>query len=188
MEQFSCRFVDKNKLELRWKAVTDSLEPTAQPDQYVLYTRVDNSDFDNGVVVSSNDITISLQTGKIYSFKVTALNRGGESFPSEILSACQMPNSKPEVLIVNAFNRLSAPDSFVIDSTYAGFLNDIDAGVPYMSDISFVGKQIDFKRNSTWKSDEAPGFGGSNSNFETKVIAGNTFDYPYIHGRAIKAA
>ena len=188
VEQFSCRFTDKNKLELRWKALTDSLEPTAQPDQYVLYTRVDNSDFDNGVVVSSNVTTLSLQTGKIYSFKVTALNRGGESFPSEILSACQMPNSKPEVLIVNGFNRLSAPASFVIDSTYAGFLNDIDAGVPYMSDISFVGKQIDFKRNSTWKSDEAPGFGGSNSNFETKVIAGNTFDYPYIHGRAIKAA
>ena len=188
VEQFSCRFVDKNKLQLRWKAVTDSLEPTAIPDKYVLYTRIDDGDFDNGVLINANEIILSLQPGKIYSFKITALNSGGESFPSEVLSACKMPNSKPEVLVINGFNRVCAPTSFVIDSTYAGFLNDIDAGVPYMSDISFVGKQIDFKRNSIWKSDEAPGFGGSNSNFETKEIAGNTFDYPFIHGKAIKAA
>ncbi len=188
VEQFSCRFMDKNKLQLRWKAVTDSLEPTAQPDNYVLYTRVDDNDFNNGVAVSSNEIILTLQPGKIYSFKVTALNKGGESFPSETLSACRIANSKSEVLIINGFNRLSAPASFVIDSTYAGFLNDIDAGVPYLSDISFVGKQIDFRRNSSWKSDDAPGFGGSNANYETKVIAGNSFDYPFLHGKAIKVA
>lgn len=188
VEQFSCNFIDKNKLRLHWKAVNDSLELSANPEKYVLYTRIDDGDFDNGIVINTAECIIPIQPGKIYSFKVKALNVGGESFPSEILSACKMPNSKADVLIVNGFTRLSAPSSFEIDSTYAGFLNDFDAGVPYVSDISYVGKQNDFKRNSIWKSDEQPGFGASNTNFETKVIAGNTFDYPFIHGKAIKSS
>jgi hypothetical protein len=188
VEQFSTRFVDRNKLELRWTAVTDSLEPTAVASQFILYTRVDDGEFNNGVIINSNRTTITVQPGKIYSFKVTALNRGGESFPSEILSAYRASNDHPEVLIINRFDRLSAPASFVKNSTTAGFLNDTDAGVPYISDISFVGKQYEFFRKLPWISDDEPGFGASRSNFETKVIAGNSFDYPYIHGKAIKAA
>ncbi|MDD4968104.1 MAG: xanthan lyase [Paludibacter sp.] len=188
VDQFSCRFTDKNKVELHWHAVADSLEPTAKAEQYVLYTRVDDGGFNNGVVVNTDRQTITVQPGKIYSFKVTALNKGGQSFPSEILSACRTLNEKGEVLVVNGFNRLSGPANFVVDSTYAGFLNTKDAGVPYLSDISFVGKQFEFKRNKPWVNDDAPGFGASHANFETTVIAGNTFDYPYQHGKAIKAA
>lgn len=188
VEQFSCRFVDQNKLELHWVAVNDSLEPTALAEQYVLYTRVDDGDFDNGVLLNSNRVTLNVKTGKIYSFKVKAVNKGGSSFPSEILSAYRSPNEKGEVLIVNGFDRISAPASFKLDSTYAGFLNEKDAGVPYLSEISFVGNQYVFKRNKPWINDDAPGFGASHANFETKVIAGNTFDYPYLHGKAIKSA
>ena len=188
VEQFSSRFSENNKVELHWTAVIDSLEPTARADQYVLYTRIDDGDFDNGVVVNSNRIIISIQPGKIYSYKVTALNKGGQSFPSEILSVYRAPKEKGEVLIINGFNRLSAPASFALDSTYAGFLNNKDAGVPYLSEISFVGNQYEFKRNKPWGNDDAPGFGASHANYETKVIAGNSFDYPYIHGIAIKAA
>jgi hypothetical protein len=188
VEQFSCKFIDKNRLELHWVAVNDSLEPTAQAEEFVLYTRIDNGDFDNGIKVKSNRVSLNLQTGKIYSFKVKALNKGGESFPSEILSAYRSPNDKPEVLIVNGFNRISAPASFKMDSTYAGFLNDVDAGVPYISDISMVGKQYEFNRSKPWINDDAPGFGASHANYETKVIVGNSFDYPYLHGKAIKAA
>ena len=188
VEQFSCRFVEKNKVELHWVPVTDNLEPTANADQYVVYTRVDDGDFDNGVLVTSNRITSTIQSGKIYSFKVTAVNKGGQSFPSEVLSAYRAPINKGEVLIVNGFDRLSAPASFVLDSTYAGFYNDKDAGVPYMSDISFLGKQYEFKRNKPWVNDDDPGFGACYANFETTEIVGNTFDYPYSHGKAIKSA
>jgi len=186
VEQFSCRFVEKNKLELHWIDVKDNLEPSAQAEQYMFYTRVDDGGFDNGALVNSNRVTVTLQPGKIYSFKVTALNKGGESFPSEILSAYRALNEKGEMLIVNGFDRLSAPAGFAIDSTYAGFLNDEDAGVSYLSDISFIGKQFEFKRSKPWVDDDAPGFGASHANFETKVIAGNIFDYPYLHGTAIK--
>ena len=188
VEQFSCRFTDKNRVELHWVAVTDSIESSAQAEQYVLYTRMDDGDFDNGVVVNANRVTMVIQSGKMYSFKITALNKGGQSFPSEILSAYRAPNDKKEVLIVNGFNRLSGPANFCLDTTYAGFLNDRDAGVPYLSEISFVGKQYEFKRNKPWLNDDAPGFGASHANYETKEIAGNTFDYPFIHGKAIKAA
>jgi len=188
VEQFSCRFTDKYKLRLHWKAVVDSLEPTATAEKYVIYTRIDDGDFDNGVVVGSTAAEVTIMPGKQYSFKVTAVNQGGESFPSEVLSAYRATKEKGEVLIVNGFTRLSAPASFVIDSTYAGFLNDIDAGVPYMADISFVGKQKEFLRQKAWVDDDAPGFGGSNSDYETTVIAGNTFDYPALHGKSIRAA
>lgn len=188
VEQFSCRFVEKNKLELHWVAVTDSLESSANAEQYVLYTRIDEGDFDNGVLIGSNRITATVQAGHIYSFKVVAINKGGQSFPSEILSAYRAPNEKGEVLIVNGFDRVSAPASFAMDSTYAGFYNDKDAGVPYMSDICMVGKQYEFKRSKPWVDDDAPGFGASHANLETKEIAGNTFDFPFIHGKAIKAA
>lgn len=188
VEQFSCQFSSKNKLVLNWKAVTDTLEPSAKTEKYVVYTRIDEGDFDNGRVVNSNTATLDLATGKIYSFKVTAINKGGESFPSEILSAYRAPNEKPEILIVNAFTRISAPQSFSLESNYAGFYNDMDAGVPYIADYSFTGKQFEFKRNLPWVDDDAPGFGASYANFETKKVAGNTFDYPFVHGKAFKSA
>ncbi len=188
VDQFSCQFVDNNKAELRWVAVNDTLEPSAKAEQYIVYTRIDDGGFDNGVLVNTNGAKVTLLPGKIYSFKVTAVNKGGESFPSEILSAYRSPNEKGEVLIVNGFQRVSAPASFKLDTIYGGFLNDEDAGVPYLSEISFVGNQHEFKRSKPWITDDAPGFGASHANFEGEVIAGNNFDYSYLHGKAIKEA
>ncbi len=188
VSHFSTRFIDKNKVELSWSPVEDPTETTATPKQYVVYTRIDEGGFDNGVVSSRNKIVVEIQSGKIYSFMVTAVNTGGESFPSEVLSAYRANAEKGEVMIVNAFTRVSAPGSFVNNGSTAGFLNDEEAGVPYISDYAYVGKQYDFKRTSQWVSDDVPGFGASYANYETKLIAGNTFDFPYIHGKAIKSA
>jgi len=187
VKQLSCRFTDKLKVELHWISTTDSLEATATPEKYVVYTKVDDGDFNNGTLVTSNRFSQNIQAGKIYSYKVTAVNKGGESFDSEIMSAYRASNEHGEVLIINGFDRISAPASFSIDSTYAGFLNDEDPGVPYLSDISFIGKQYEFKRDKPWVDDDAPGYGASYANYETKVIAGNTFNYPFVHGKAIKS-
>ena len=187
MEGFSTRFVARNKVELRWTPVNDSIEPTAKPDRYIVYTRIDDGGFNNGIISEKNSIVMDIQPGKIYSFKIAAINKGGESFPSEILSVFRSNNDKPEVLIVNGFDRLSAPLS-VVNSTSPGFYNDEDAGVSYLSDYAFIGKQYEFDRSKPWKSDDDPGFGASYSNYENKEIAGNSFDYPYLHGKAIKAA
>ena len=188
VEQFSCKFIKKNQLELRWNAVTDSTEITAKPKQFVVYTRINNNGFNNGVVTKNNKIVFDIQPGKIYSFKITALNEGGESFPSEILSAYRALNENGEVLIINGFDRIGGPASYTSNGTSAGFLNEKDAGVPYISDISFVGSQYEFDRNKKFADNNSPGFGASNSDYETAVVAGNNFDYPYLHGKAIKAA
>lgn len=186
VEQFSCQFVAKNKVQLHWEAVTDSLEPTAEPEQYRLYTKVDDGDFDNGMMLHSNTAIATLETGKIYSFKVVAVNKGGQSFPSEILSAYKAPMEKGQVMIVNGFDRLSAPVGFEKDTTDVSYLKR-DPGVAYLSDISYVGKPREFKLKVPLKSDSDQ-VADTLIDTETMVISGNTFDYPYVHGKAIKAA
>jgi len=176
-------------LTLRWSAVEDPLEPTAKPDRYIVYTRVDGGGFDNGVVVNNQFHQLIPEKGRIYSFKISALNGGGESFPSEIVSAYKAPFEKGKVLIINGFDRVSAPYSFASkDSSIAGFFDHIDGGVPYIKDISFIGRQYEYRRDIPWMDDDSPGFGSSYADYETKVIAGNTFDYPYVHGKVFAKA
>lgn len=179
--------LDKNgKLSLKWEPQEDRLEPTAKAESYIVYTRLEDGGFDNGKAVSTNQFEIQqLDEGKIYSFKVTALNKGGESFPSEILSVCWLNNGKDPVLIVNGFDRVSAAAYFESDS-FTGFLNFVDEGVPDKLDYGFTGVQFNFNPDSKWETDDSPGHGASASNYETQIIAGNSFDYPFIHGEAIK--
>lgn len=78
------------EVELTWRATTDSLEPTAQPDAYVVYKRIgEHGDFDGGTLVSDTAFRTLIPTDTVCSFRVTAVNRGGESFPSETLSAAR---------------------------------------------------------------------------------------------------
>lgn len=181
------------KVKLSWSAVPDPLEATAAPTAYVVYTREDNGGFDNGVVVKDTSAWMPISPNKIYSYKVVAVNAGGASFPSEILSAGVPAGVDPftqqgkgqTALVINGFERVAAPASFQSkDSTLAGFYNGLDGGVPYLKDISFIGAQHEFRREIPWMDDDAPGFGASYANYEDKVIAGNTFDYPYAHGIA----
>ena len=46
----------------------------------------------------------------------------------------------------------------------------------------------EYRRSIPWMDDDASGFGDSYGNYETQVIAGNTFDYPAVHGAAILKA
>ena len=177
---------------MTWEPVVDPLEPTANAEQYIVYTRIGNGAFDNGVLVAQNSFRTRIPTGEVCSFKVTAVNRGGESFPSEILSIGKANNAKGEVLVINGFDRISAPADFVAPGPagekLAGFRDDLDHGVPYLNDISYIGKMKEFRREIPWMDDDASGFGDSYANYETQVIAGNTFDYPAVHGAAILKA
>ena len=188
VEHFSTRFVAADRVELKWKPVVDSLEPTANAKRYIVYTRIDNGDFDHQYIVDTNSVVIPISSGKIYSFKVVALNDGGESFPSEILAVYRAKKSRGEVLIVNGFERISGPGFFRMNNKIAGINDDVDPGVPYLSDISYTGKQFEYEVDKNWTSDYNPGFGASAGDYETQVIAGNRFDYPFVHGVAIKEA
>ena len=192
VDHMALRLLNNNEVELTWQPVDDPLEQTAKAEQYIVYTRIGNGDFDNGVLVNSNAYRTTIPTGQVCSYKVTAVNKGGESFPSEILSVGQAFQSKGNVLVVNGFDRISAPADFVApapgDKEFAGFLDDQDHGVPYIQDISYIGKMREFRRAIPWMDDDASGFGDSYGDYETKVIAGNTFDYPSVHGAAILKA
>ncbi|MGC9151563.1 MAG: xanthan lyase [Microbacter sp.] len=188
VSDFSALLIGQNQVQLKWKAVNDSLEITAKPKHYVVYTRINHEGFDNGQLVNDTTITLAIPSDSICSFKVTAVNDGGESFPSEMLSVCDKSNSKGSVLIVNGFDRLSAPASFETNDSLAGFLDCVDHGVPDHVQYNYVGSMYEFRRQKPWISDDSPGFGASNANDETKVIAGNSFDYPFVHGEAIAHA
>ncbi len=146
VSHFAIRFGKKeNTLELSWQGKEDPLEPTAKPREYIVYTRIGRGGFDNGVRVSSPSHTVKIEPGIVYSFKVTAVNRGGESFPSEILAAYKAKREKGQILIVNGFDRISGPA--VIDTPdAAGFDLSQDPGVPYLYDISLCGAQQNFSR------------------------------------------
>ena len=186
VKNFSAEISDNNIVKLNWSAVADSLESTAVPTGYVVYRRINNGGFDNGRLVNDTLFSEKIETGKIFSYKISAINDGGESFPSEILSVYKAPDEKGKVLIINCFDRLSAPASFATkDTTRGGFTDFIDHGVPYIKDISYIGSQYEFRRQIPWIDDDSPGFGASYADYEKRVIAGNTFDYPYVHGKAL---
>lgn len=187
VDHMNLRFTGENEIELSWKPVDDPLEATAKANKYIVYTRKDKDDFDNGKIVNTPCFRSTLTPGMLYSYKVTALNEGGQSFPSEILSVAKAEQEKGVVLVVNGFDRISAPADFTSDSI-AGFCDAIDHGVPDKEEISYIGSMKEFRRAIPWMDDDASGFGDSYGNYETQVIAGNTFDYPSVHGAAILKA
>ncbi len=184
--RFAIEESGKKSFRLHWQGVIDPLEPTARPDGYIVYTRLGYGGWDNGTYVKGNSYTFEAEEGLVYSFKVTAVNQGGESFPSEILSAYHAKKSQGTVLIVNAFDRTSGPAT-IETPTHQGFDLARDPGVPYLYSASHCGAQLSFDRRGIGR--ETPdGLGYSGSELEGKLIAGNTFDYPFLHGKAIQAA
>lgn len=186
---FSAMFssASADSVRLSWKPNLDETEKTSYPNGYIIYTRKNGRSFDGGVVVKGTSVTLPINPDTIYSYKVEAYNNGGKSFPSEILSVCRTRKADKKAIIVNCFDRVSGPAPFDFGQL-AGFAYEKDFGVPYMYDISYTGPQIEFKRSAKFMNNDYPGFGASLGNYETQTIAGNTFDYPYIHGIALKEA
>lgn len=176
----------KNTFCLRWTPTEDVLEPTAKPQGYIVYTRIGYGGFDNGVFVRGTEYIAKVEPGLVYSFKITAVNKGGESFPSEILSAYKAKHSKGTILIANAFHRTSGPAT-IETALQQGFDIESDPGLPYISTTAFCGYQQTFNRLKAGI--ETPdGLGYSGQELEAQEVAGNTFDYPFIHGKAIQMA
>ena len=187
------RFSGSTKATVSWKPTEDKFEPTATPTGYILYTRCGDGAFDKGVIVEDikekNGLyhtEVDLVPGQVMSYKVAAFNDGGVSFPSETVSI-GLPvlggNEKP-VVVVNNFDRVGPPAYFDTPS-YAGFDNGLDSGVADGKDITFVGETYEFRRDRKWISNDRPGFGASHYDKAGEIIAGNTFDYPSIHGKVL---
>ena len=166
----------------------DPLESTASPSSYKVYQRRGDDGFDNGTPVSGTSFVTELPAyGTVYSFRVTAVNEGGESFPSEELSAGMSPDAEGTVLIVNGFDRISGPAWFDRGGM-AGVAWWYDRGVADRYNFISTGDQYDFERKSPWTDDDNAGWGASYSNDEGRVIPGNTFDFTRVHGQSVMAA
>ena len=187
VQAFAINLMEGNKVRLTWRPTKDEHEPDAMPEGYVLYTRIGDRGWDNGQRVSSTVCDITLESDHMYSFKVTAINQGGESFPSEVLAAHIASEPKGQVLVVNGFQRVDGP-AVVNDSAYAGFDLLADPGVPYIGTTAYSGLQYEFSREMIGHEDEALQMGASGSELEGTYVAGNTMDYAAVHGRSIKNA
>ena len=185
VDHFSIR-ANGAMLSLSWQAVQDTLEPTATPGGYILYKAVDDNGFDGGTFIRTNSCQFTPERDHLYRFKVTAINEGGESMPSETLAAYIASESKGTVLVVNGFQRLSGPETIQTDST-RGFDILSDPGVQYMLSPILSGAQQIFSLDSI-DSEEEVSLGIGDDTLNGALLAGNTFDYPFIHGRSIAQA
>ena len=117
-------------------------------------------------IVKEPIFNIQIADNLIHSYKIIAMNEGGRSFPSEVLSLGVAAESKGTVAVVNNFTRVCGPDWF--DSgKMAGFYDEKDHGVPYMKQNNYLGAQYEFERRLPWVDDDDPGFGACRSNYET---------------------
>ncbi len=187
VNSFAINKVSDNLFMLNWQPTPDPLCSSADAKKYIILEQVGDGGFKEIDVTDQLFCSVLISDNEIHSYKIIAMNDGGRSFPSETLSVGVARDSKGTVMVVNNFTRVSGPDWF--DSgKMAGFYDNKDHGVPYMEQINYLGSQFEFRRHLQWRDDDAPGFGACRSNHETENIAGNTFNYPAIHGKAIMKA
>lgn len=183
---FRIEFASKKKAVLKWTPVNDPHEPSAKPSSYIVYMATGTSGFDNGTETKSTQMKIKLEPGVLYRFKVTACNHGGESFPTEVLTAVYQPGTKKTVLVVNGFHRLSSP-AVINTETAQGFDLDTDIGLTYGPTAGWNGRQSNFDRSRLGL--EGPGaLGYSGDELAGYFIPGNDFNYVVSHTEAIMAS
>ena len=175
---------NEGHVNISWQGIEDGQEPTSVPTGYMLYIAQDNGDFDNGTPLKGTSCTVKLKPNVLYSFRVTATNDGGQSFPTETLSALYNPRARQTALIINGFHRLSSP---AISRQGQGFDLNEDIGVSYGRNCGWLGLQrvFDTKRMGI---EDSTGLGYTTTELQGMFIAGNEFKYAREHAEAIRTA
>ena len=166
-------------VQLSWLPVDDPKEPTAAATGYILYTAKGEGGFDNGTYLHSNHYSMKLEPHTVYHFRVVATNKGGQSFPTQVLSACYNPEATKTIMIVDGFHRVSSPAICGV-----GFDMDEDPGVSYGRTAGWLGRQLVFDTSRIGIIDST-GLGFSDGNLEGQFVAGNDFNYVKTHADAI---
>lgn len=185
-EQFSVMLDKDGNATLRWMPQSDKQEPTADATSYNVYMAMGGLGYDNGVNTTKNSYTIHVEKDMIYRFRVTSVNAGGESFPSEELAVVWHGPEAKTVLIVNGFHRLSSPAVRNSD-TEKGFDIDEDPGVSYGLTAGWAGKQQTFSTATAGREGYGT-FGYCGNEMAGQFVAGNDFNYVAEHAAAILSA
>ncbi len=185
--RFAIKCGGGGKYRLSWEATEDPLEQSAVPSYYIVEERVGNGAFIPVATVKQPHYETTVSDRAIHSYRIVAGNDGGRAFPSEVLALYDNGTGIPDVNIVNGFTRISAPDHFDFGE-YMGFNSLSDGGVADGLDIISTGDQYDFRGWSEFVNNDSPGFGASKGDLEKEITMGNTRDFVYLHGRAVKAA
>lgn len=183
---FRASQMSHGSLRLAWNSTPDDSEPTAAPTSYILYTAVDNNDFDNGTLVKDTTFTLQLEPSRLYRFHVTASNRGGESFPSATLAASYASDQAPTILIVDGFSRV-APPQIVDNDSQRGFDLVADMGVSYGLASEWIGRQQNFDA-SRGGSEGERALGYTDTSLMGSFVMGNQMDNAAAHAQLIHAA
>lgn len=186
VKDFAIKADGKGYYTLAWSPVDDPLEPTAKPTYYVVYESTADRDFHPVAVTHIPSWSTLINDDKIHAYYVVAGNDGGTSFPSETLALFDRNHQMPSVEIVNGFTRISGPE-WTNGEGHAGFDFDNHFGVPDRRDIHYIGRQWDFDPDSRLGRGRM-GFGECSDTEATREITGNTFDYPLVHGEALRKA
>ncbi len=95
---------------LRWREPVTDVSGAAghAASAYRVYASHDGLSWDNGVDTEALSVRLPLPASEARFFRVTALNQGGESFPSAVVGARRPAPGRPFVLVVNGFDRLEA--------------------------------------------------------------------------------
>ena len=168
---------------LAWTPVSDPMETSAEATDYIVYTACGHAGFDNGQLVHGTSCNLKLAPGQLYSFRVAAVNRGGRSFPSAVLSARYSPTAAKTVLIVDGFQRVASP-AVRQTADDQGFDIDQDFGVSDGLTAGWAGRQYIFDRTRTGIEDSS-GLGFGSDDMAGTFVAGNTFDYVKTHAETI---
>lgn len=159
VRQFSIDIDAEDALaRLSWHPTQDSIEPTATPSHYILYTAIDEGYFDQGKIIKNTTTTVPIEPGRNYRFKIVAANEGGVSFESEELSCGISPFAKGRVFVINGYDKVAEMEYNETERVFAG-----------------IGTAITDRRDIGMPTDSG----------RPQVIEGNTFDYIKLHGKSL---
>lgn len=123
---------------IRWRAPPTDTEGVRghAASSYRLSTSDDGLAWNDGVPVTTTSVRVSVPAGAARYFRVTALNAGGESFPSATVGVRAPAAGKPLVLVVNGYDRLDAtqgtaetfPSRYALGSVTRIFLTRMNDG------------------------------------------------------------
>ena len=170
---------------LQWIPQKDELEPSAEPDYYMVYVQENDGEWDVQQVEKQTQLQLDLKRGVRYSFYVLAGNEGGLSMPGTVVSAyLSEREDAPVALVVDAFDEVYGVEWFA-DSVYAGIVPGSYACEDRFS-CAYIGQQWDYRRTNTWVNDDNCGWGACYRDHAGQFTIGNTRDWSAQHGRILR--